>query len=52
MTAFIVVVGTRMASLHWSLQTPVPADADQKLTSRNHQNDKDIPQTSGEDKPQ
>jgi uncharacterized membrane protein YeiH len=49
-TAFTVVVGMRVASLHWGLQTPVAADAVQKLTPRDHQNDEGTPQASGEDK--
>ena len=50
-TAFAVVVGMRLASLRWGLQTPLPADVGQRLTSRGQQADKDAPETSAEDQP-
>jgi uncharacterized membrane protein YeiH len=50
-TAFIVAVTMRLASLRWGLQTPLPADLGQKLTPK-RQGDEDPPRNSGEDEPQ
>jgi uncharacterized membrane protein YeiH len=42
--AFLLVVIMRLTALRWGLQTPLPADVGQKLTSRRTQGDEDSPQ--------
>jgi len=46
---FAVVVAMRLAAVRWGLQTPLPADVSRKLTPRANRDDKDTPQSSGED---
>ena len=42
--AFLLVVIMRLTALRWGLQTPLPADVGQKLTSRRTQGDEHSPQ--------
>jgi uncharacterized membrane protein YeiH len=39
--AFLLVVMMRLAALRWGLQTPLPADVSQKISSRRAQGDED-----------
>jgi hypothetical protein len=50
--AFAVVVATRMASLHWGLQNPLPSDLIRKLNPRRHPGDDDTPPETARDTPQ
>jgi uncharacterized membrane protein YeiH len=49
--AFIVVVGMRLAALHWGLQTPLPANVGHKPAASRNQDDNGTPATRAEDKP-
>jgi uncharacterized membrane protein YeiH len=45
--AFSLVVGMRLAAVHWGLQTPLPAG--HKPAARHHDDNKDTPRNSAED---
>jgi uncharacterized membrane protein YeiH len=49
--AFAVVVATRLASLRWGLQTPLPDDLIHKFMPRRHQGNDDTPQDTAGDTP-